>query len=105
MEASESLIKGFFVGFIAAQFISGWISGPIILVVLFLYVFLGGATRKIGKAIIAKAPGFMVNYFVGLPVQQEVPNAFEDPFTVTTIDSTHNSNMFPSPFYSNTARQ
>jgi hypothetical protein len=35
----EPIVKGFVCGFIVAQFISGWVSGPLIIVTLVVYVF------------------------------------------------------------------
>ncbi len=47
METSTALIKGFFAGFVAAQFISGWISGPLIVVFIFISVFSARALERI----------------------------------------------------------
>lgn len=57
----KNLAKGFFTGFVAAQFVSGWISGPLILVALFLYVFLGQAMRQAGGAIVRRMPAFLLH--------------------------------------------
>lgn len=57
----KNLSKGFFIGFVAAQFVSGWMSGPIILLVLFLYVFIGQAMQHVGDAIMARLPTFALN--------------------------------------------
>lgn len=39
MDAPTALVKGFFAGFVVAQFITGWVSGPLIVVLILLYVF------------------------------------------------------------------
>ncbi len=110
MESSEALVKGFFIGFLAAQFVSGWISGPLILVVLFLYVFLGNASRKVGNAVLSKLPVFAMRYFAGLPVvqhqQQQQPqftNVFDAPLP-SDISTTGQTSLFPTPFYGSTTR-
>jgi hypothetical protein len=75
MDSAEPLARGFFIGFIVAQFISGWFSGPLVVVVLLLYVFLGDVTRKVGKSIMARIPGVIMRRFMEstapvVPVQE-----------------------------------
>lgn len=54
----KNLAKGFFIGFVAAQFVSGWISGPFILCVLCFYVFSGPFVQQINTALTARLPAF-----------------------------------------------
>jgi hypothetical protein len=73
--SSEWVVKGFFIGFIVAQFISGWISGPLIVIVLLLYVFAGEASRKIGAGIMAHLPVFVARKLMA------TPDVAADPFS------------------------
>jgi hypothetical protein len=106
MDAIEPQVRYFFIGFVAAQFISGWVSGPLILVVLFLYVFLGEATRKLGQILVARLPGFLLNRFVQQQQQQQQPpqpqnigDFFDDSATSLPMSNSSFTTPFPPPAY------
>ena len=82
MDTAEAQIRGFFIGFIVAQFISGWVSGPLIIVVLLLYVFLGETTRKAGRKIVSWLPAMMIKRFVAPPppAPDDIPTTAFVPF-------------------------
>ena len=77
MDTAEALVRGFFVGFITAQFISGWVSGPLIVLVLIFYVFGGNGWKRITNAAASKAPAFVMTYFT--PVNNMIPTTTNPP--------------------------
>jgi len=57
--------QAFFCGFVAAQFISGWISGPVIFITIVCYVFLGKGVQRLIQSSMPYLPTFLVNSALG----------------------------------------
>ncbi len=75
------LARGFFLGFVVAQFISGWVSGPLVIIAVLVYVFAGQAARTLGQALLRRLPAMLAQKFVAQqqqPVEQHV-DAFASP--------------------------
>jgi hypothetical protein len=93
---AKSIAKGFFLGFVGAQFVSGWISGPLILIIIIVYIFIGQAMQQVGDAITARMPAFLVNSLLRFTSSGKT----SDP----AVDQPHNDfwsmNQLPANAYS-----
>lgn len=91
----EGLSKGFFLGFTAAQFFSGWISGPMVVVIILVYVFASEYVQRLGSLV----PGVFVKHVMSLLVRVGLASAQADPNGgVIAFNNNNNNYQFTDVF-------